>query len=257
MKLFLFFIGITMIFVSCNAPSEKSTKTPAVNQDSINTAQYETELLNKEMALLKDSIEDSKLDEKSLKANYLNERKKRIALEKDYAAETLITDSLTEVIRSKDKSLSMLSEKKQQKQVQNQEIKNLITNLHTAINQLRSEQQEGAVLQYFLPQFSIKHVKIDTDNLGHIAEYNHEDYKKHLKDLSKEKKSRYVIDYIKILDIETKENSFFNALYKLKMSLYENDNRKYTTNTMVSLTGKRIDGELKIASFSLVEFQYK
>lgn len=256
MKLSIHVLLITVILASCSSPSEKKAKEPKVNQDSINAAQYESELLSKEMELLKDSIENSKLDEQSLKERYFSERKKRIQLDKNLTAEKAIVDSLTNVNNNKDKRIAILSKNEQQRLAKDKEIESLISNLHTAINQLRSGKEEGTVLQYFLPQFSIKHVKIDTDNLGHIAEYTHEDYKKHLKDLTKEKNTRYEIENIKILDIERKEDNFFNALYRLKINSYEKEERQYTINTMVSLTGKRINGELKIASFSLVEFQY-
>lgn len=255
MKLLKNFILINIVLASCSSPSEKKAKDPIGNYDSINAAKQEAELRNEEMELLRDSIEDSLLDEKTLKKEYYSERKKRIDLEQNLEIHTHFIDSLTKVINSKDNRIATLL-KNQYKQPEDDEIESLITNLHAAINKLRTSEKEVAVLKYFLPQFSIKHVMIDSDNLGHIAAYNHEDYKKHLKDLTRETDIRHEIIDIKILDIETKENTFFNVLYRLKSKSFEKESLKHNINTMVSLTGKKMDGALKIASFSVVEFQY-
>jgi len=138
-----------------------------------------------------------------------------------------------------------------------QAIREMVANMHVSWKELPERKDPQQILNYFLPNFMTNQIDIDVDNQGHVAGYTHEDYIQYLEEIVSRKRFSVEFGDVTFLDIEVKDHEIFNVAYKCLLRSYKKDELTDTRSVIVTITGRKTDGEWKIANFSVVAFSYK
>jgi hypothetical protein len=135
-------------------------------------------------------------------------------------------------------------------------LRQLVHNMHASWKDLVSSSDPQVILDYFLPRFMADQIDIDSRNKGHVAAYTDLDYKNFLEEITSRK--RYSVEFgdVDFLDVTVKDREFFNLAYKCRMREYKRDVLTETSTVMVTMTGRKITDNWKIANFSVVSFEY-
>lgn len=250
----LFTIIAVFLLVSCNT---KQPKDPIITVDH-NTSESLLKNNEEELKALSQSLELSEEEyqdllvknEKTISKNQFYYRKIHLLqseLDSLQSVNNVLNSRLDDLISTPAPSISPYE----------QNLVSMVHRMHADWKSLPKEKDIDAILQYFLPEFMVSQVAIDATNKGHLANYNKDEYTKHLKSITNQKGYSYEFGNVHFLDIEIKEQEFFNIAYKCSMRRYKDDQRMNTNSILVTMTGKKVDGEWKIAHYSLVNFQYQ
>ncbi len=166
-------------------------------------------------------------------------------------------DSLKTVINSLEQQMAGSGHKVLSQGSDQQAIRQMVANMHVSWKELPERKDPQQILNYFLPNFMTNQINIDVDNKGHVASYTHEDYIQYLEEIVSRKKFSVEFGDVTYLDIEVKDREFFNVAYKCLLRSYKKDELTNTSSILVTVTGRKTDGEWKIANFSMVAFSYK
>ena len=137
-----------------------------------------------------------------------------------------------------------------------QAIRKMVTDMHVSWKELPERKDPQQILNYFLPEFMTNQIEIDVDNQGHVAGYTHEDYINFLEEIVSRKRFSVEFGDVSFLDIEVKDHEIFNVAYKCLMRSYKKDELTDTSSVIVTITGRKTEGEWKIANYSVVVFSY-
>ena len=166
-------------------------------------------------------------------------------------------DSLNTIINSLEEKTVGLGYKGPSPGSDQQTIRQMVANMHVSWKELPELKDPQQILKYFMPTFMTSQIDIDVDNQGHVAAYTHEDYIQYLEEITSRKRFSVEFGDVTFLDIEVKDHDFFNVAYKCLLRRYKKDELTDTTSVIVTITGRKTEGEWKIANFSVVAFRYK
>jgi len=136
------------------------------------------------------------------------------------------------------------------------EIREMIESMNNSWQKLFETKDENEILQYFAPAYLINQVSIYHDDSGNIQSYTHEEFPKYLKNIIKRKGYKYEFSNVRFLDIEIKNNTYFNTVYKCQLVEISDKNKKITSSIIITVTGKRMENRWKIGNYSWVNFEY-
>ena len=245
MKSKIIFFALMILIISCE--NKKSSSSSDENVDS-------TELLK-----LADSLElkQSEYDDLIDSVNTLN-RKSDLFYRKIHIQKK-------EIDRLKDENkifadvISKL-EKKEEKAVlskQEKAIQNLVFKMHSSWANLVKSKDPNDVLQYFNDKYLVSRISIDKNDSASVSRFSHDDFKDYIEDtILAEKGLSVEFADVDFLDIEIKDDAYFNVAYKCVMGTYKNDRLETTNSLLVTITGKNIEGTWGISSYSWVNFSY-
>lgn len=135
------------------------------------------------------------------------------------------------------------------------EIRAYIKNVNQSWEKLFVTKDKNEIMQYFAPAFIANEVSIYSDNSGNIKDYTNEDFPKFIKSITKRKGYKYEFANVRFLDIEIKNDIYFNVVYKSKLVETTNENKTNTSSVIINVTCKKINAKWKIGYFSWVEFE--
>ena len=137
-------------------------------------------------------------------------------------------------------------------------IQKMVYAMHDSWKQLPETKDENEVLKFFHPQFAVSRISIESDNSARLERYSHEDFKHFIQDeIIKKKGVAYEFGNVDFLDIEIRNEKYFNVAYKCIVRTYQNDRVFETSSLLVNITGKNDGGKWGIASYSWVGFNIK
>lgn len=135
-------------------------------------------------------------------------------------------------------------------------LQNMVFKMHEAWIQLTKEKDTEVLMKYFNPHFLISRIAINADDTANVSQFSHDDFGKYLETNILDKDGISIeFDDVEFLDIQTRNNTYFNVAYRCSMGTYKNDKLLETSATLVTITGKNIEGEWGISSYSWVSFK--
>ncbi|WP_152285629.1 hypothetical protein [Flavicella marina] len=136
-------------------------------------------------------------------------------------------------------------------------IQNMVFKMHDAWASIAKSKDPKEVLVFFNKKYLINRITIEADDTASVARFSQDDYEEYIREsiLSIDGFSVEFAD-VDFLDIEIKDDAYFNVAYKCVMGSYVNDRLHETNSLLVTITGKNIDGEWGISSYSWVNFKY-
>lgn len=138
-----------------------------------------------------------------------------------------------------------------------QEIRKLINEMHISWQKMIDTKDDKEILKYFAPSYITNQVSVYADNSGSIQSYTNRDFPKYLKSVIKRKGYKYEFSKVRFLDIEIKDNTYFNAVYKSRLDEISDGGEKSTNSLIITVTGKKVKSQWKIGNYSWVNFQYQ
>lgn len=214
---------------------------------------------SKELLMLADSLELKQSEYNDLidSVNTLN-RKSDLFYRKIHIQKQQI-DELSNENALLSKENRNLSEKTKKPVVSKQEkaIQNMVFKMHKSWANLVKSKDPNEVIQFFNPKYLVSRISIDSDDKASVARFSHEDFKEYIEEtiIAVDGLSVEFAD-VDFLDIEIKENTYFNVAYKCVMGTYKDDRLQETNSILVTITGKNIEGTWGISSYSWVNFKY-
>ena len=166
-------------------------------------------------------------------------------------------DSLSTYINRLEEQMAKAVNKVPVLSADEQAIRQMVASMHVSWKELPELKDPQQILNYFLPQFMTNQIDIDVENQGHVAGYTHEDYNLYLEEIASRKRFSIEFGDVSFLDIEVKDREFFNVAYKCLLRTYNKDELEDSSSVIVTITGRRTEGEWKIANYSVVTFSYK
>lgn len=135
-------------------------------------------------------------------------------------------------------------------------LQGMVFKMHESWIELAKNKDTNALLKYFNPKFLISRIVINADDTANVSQLSHEDFEKYLKSNIIDKEGYSIeFDDVEFLDIQIRKGSYFNVAYKCQMGFYLNDKLLETSSTLVTITGKNIEGKWGISSYSWVSFK--
>ena len=133
-------------------------------------------------------------------------------------------------------------------------IKTLVVSMHESFQELVDTKDNDHILQYFLPRFMTHSIMIDADNKGQVASFTHENYEEYLDGIGMLEGVDLSFENVRFLDIEVKDGIYFNVVYKCLLSANTEDEFFFENTIIVTITGKKVKKDWKIANYSVVSF---
>jgi len=133
----------------------------------------------------------------------------------------------------------------------------MVLKMHDAWADLAKTKNTKPLLNFFNTQYIVSRVSVDTDDTASVLRFTNEDFDDYLKEniIEQEGLSIEFAD-VNFLDIEVKDNSYFNIVYKCTMGTYRNDRLQGINSILVTITGENIKDVWGISSYSWVNFKY-
>ena len=169
-------------------------------------------------------------------------------------------DSLTSVINGLQVVNEALNKEFEEPPLSKDEkaIQNMVHQMHASWKNLMSNKDPNEILKYFTPKFSVSRIAVETDNTAQISRFSHVDFRSYLKgEVIGEKGLSYEFGNVHFLSTEIKEDTYFNVAYKCNMRTYKNHKVLEKNSLQVTITGKKVNGIWRIASYSWVAFKYR
>jgi hypothetical protein len=165
-------------------------------------------------------------------------------------------DSLNSTINQLEQQLAKSSPGGEEISADEIALRKLVMDMHDSWKELVKAKDPQVILDYFLPRFMANQIDIDSQNKGHVAAFTELDYKNFLDEITSRKRFSVEFGNVKFLDVTIKDGEFFNVAYKCRMREYKKDLLTETSTVMVTLTGRKITDQWKIANYSVVSFEY-
>lgn len=165
-------------------------------------------------------------------------------------------DSLLTIINKLEQQVANMSGRAPAPGEDEQAIRKMVHNMHTSWKELVITREPQEILQYFMPMFMANRINIGTANKGRVAAYTDLDYHKFLEEIIARKNFGVEFGDVTFLDIAIKDREFFNVAYKCHLREYKKHVLSETSIVMVSITGRKINDNWKIANYSVVSFEY-
>lgn len=137
------------------------------------------------------------------------------------------------------------------------EIRTMIEQMHASWQSMIDKKDEQEILQYFAPSYITNQVSVYVDNRGDIQSFTNQDFPKYLKSVIKRKGYNYAFNDVRFLDIEVKDQSYFNTVYKSKLIEKDAEGNQTINSLTITVTGKKLNGNWKIGNYAWVNFEYE
>lgn len=239
----LFLASITVLLFSCQPGKEQPKALDPV-----------------EIAQLADTLNLEENQYADLLGNKNNEQTKRDLFFRKIHLQKRAIDSLTTQNLGLAKENGILNKANEKPALTRQErgIQNMVHHMHKSWIALAKNQDPQEILKYFNDKYLISRITINDDNTASVSRFSHEDFQEYIeKEILGEEGLAVEFSDVNFLDIEIKDNSYFNIAYKCMMGAYKGDRLIETNSLLVSITGKNIDGKWGISSYSWVNFKYQ
>ena len=241
MKKTVFFL-ILFAFISSCSDKSNDKKTP------------ETVVKTETVYVVPDSLKEIHKNYLSLKSQVSTLQSQNTSLQITIAEKDKYIDSLKNVTPI---TKIVEIEKPEPKLSKNEiELRKFSKDVIKAWDQLAITQDQKTITHFFLPTYRANRVSIDHDNTAQISIYTEENFDDYINWVMKKKKWSYTQENIKFLDIEVKDDLYFNSSFKYKLLTYEKDKLVDVSTMLITITGKKINSEWKIANYSWVRFSY-
>ncbi len=180
--------------------------------------------------------------------------KQQVATDKQVLVDTTIVLKKKPVAKTNQKNV----EKESIISKEEQEIRELVNDLNLAWEKLIETKDENEILKYFAPAYITNQVSVYADNSGNIQTYTNEDFPKYLKSVIKNRKGyKYEFSKVRFLDVEIKDNTYFNTVYKCRFNETSDSGETNINSLIITVTGKKVKNQWKIGNYSWVKFEYK
>jgi len=136
-----------------------------------------------------------------------------------------------------------------------QEIHNLISNLHQGWENMVDQNDADEVLKYFMNEFTTNEVKINTENIPYVRKHNNQDYREHLDAIAEIEGLEIDMGTSKVYSIFVRDDIFGTQF--LTEIRVEHNGKTVMESTVLSLvSGQREDGQWKVGNYSWIRFEY-
>ena len=182
--------------------------------------------------------------------------KQMLALQSKVHLQQSDIDSLQTIINKLDQQVANISVRAPAPGEDEKAIRKMVLNMHTSWKGLVNTGEPQEILQYFMPMFMANRINIGTANKGRVAAYTDLDYLKFLEEIIAREDFGVEFGDVTFLDIAIKDREFFNVAYKCRLREYKKHVLFETSIVMVTITGRKINDNWKIANYSVVSFEY-
>jgi len=238
--------------ISCinEKPQNNQVEKQVLNQDSINS----------QLLKFADSLELSKSEYKDLLKENTN---KDIRMEMLYRKLHILqseNDSLNSELNQllDEKKKLAIPEQEPQRVLNSSEkgIRGMVHDMNASWRNISKTRKPKNILKYFLPKFIVHRIAIETDNEATVAIYTNEDFAEYIREVARKK--GFTLEYgdVKFYDIEIKNDIYFKVAYKCDLRIYKGDKLESKNSMLITIAGKHIEDQWKIASYSEVSFKY-
>lgn len=138
------------------------------------------------------------------------------------------------------------------------DIQVLVYTMQNSWADLTKSKKSNEIIAYFQKEFIVNYIEVDTENRGQVSRYTKDSFKDFLEkliDYNEKNNATYKFGSIVFLDIEIKDNIYFNVIYKSMINKYKNEDKVATRTSFITITGKKIETNWKIANYSWVSFE--
>lgn len=245
MKYCIYFLSIVLSVVSCKPKTKKKEAQQVAQKEFLQLADT-LELDQSEYEDLLDSVH--RLQKKQdLFYRKIHIQKKEIA--KLQNENTVLKQEIQKLSKKEANPVLSVAEKAVQK---------MVFDMHDAWANLAKNKKTDGLMSYFHDQYLVSRISIEADDSASVSRFSHEDFGEYLEETIISVDGLSVeFENVKFLDIEIKDNSYFNVAYKCVMGTYKDDRLQQTNSLMVTITGKNIEGKWGISSYSWVNFVYE
>jgi len=137
------------------------------------------------------------------------------------------------------------------------DIQALVYTMQNSWADLTKSKNSNEIIAYFQNEFIVNYIEVDTENRGKVARYTKENFNEFLEKGIKDKADvTYEFESVIFLDIEIKGDLYFNVIYKSMINDYKGDVQIGKRTSFITITGRKMDGDWKIANYSWVSFKY-
>jgi len=234
-------LSILSFLLSCN--NDKP-----VNDDTINkggNVEREKEIDSD----FKDSLSYLSAENKNLTSKFNLLSKQNSELLNDKKDLELLIDSFKI-------SVSDINQKKVEISKSAREIQNLSLDIMKSWAELAKTRDKKTITHFLLPNYRGNRISIDNDNTAQMSWYTQDNFDDYLSWMMKHKNWTFEHKNIKFLDVEIKDNLYFNSTYKYLLITSEKGKVVDKSTMMVTITGKKVEGDWKVASYSWIRFSY-
>ena len=135
-------------------------------------------------------------------------------------------------------------------------IRGLVHDMNASWRTISKTKKPKNILKYFLPKFIVHRIAIETDNEATVAIYTNDDFAEYIREVARHKGHTLEYGDVKFYDIEIKNDVYFKVAYKCELRIYDGDKLESKNSMLITIAGKHIEDQWKIASYSEVSFKY-
>ncbi len=234
-------LSIFSFLLSCN--NDKTVNNPTIHK--VDNVEKQKDIDPD----LKDSLSYLLTENKHLtsKLNLLSKQNSKLLKEKK-DLELLIDRLKPPVSDNKKKKVEISKSAK--------EIQNLSLDIMKSWAKLAKTRDKKIIKRFLLPNYRGNRISIDNDNTAQMSWYTQDNFDEYLRWMMKHKNWTFEHKNIKFLDIEIKDDLYFNSTYKYLLITSEKGKVVDKSTMMVTITGKKVEGNWKVASYSWIRFSY-
>ena len=135
-------------------------------------------------------------------------------------------------------------------------IRGMVHDMNASWRTITKTKRPKNILKYFMPKFIVQRIAIETNDEATVAVYTNEDFAKYIREVAREKELSLEYGDIEFYDIEIKNDIYFKVAYKCELRVYKKDKLERKNSMLITIAGRHIDDQWKIASYSEVSFKY-
>jgi hypothetical protein len=136
------------------------------------------------------------------------------------------------------------------------ELRKMIHSLNSSWVRMHKTKKAKEVLQYFNSNFLASWIMVEKDNSANAAFYTQNDFGNFLRDIIRNKGITYEFGNVKFFEVEIKNHHYFNVAYKCERRAYKDDVLQHKESVLVTIAGKKVKKDWKIASYAWIGFKY-
>jgi len=244
----VFLVVLAFVFVSLFSCTQEKTQTTQSKEPIVNNDSSEYQLMK-----FADSLELTKSEYQDLLEENTN---KDIRLDMLYRKLHILqaeNDSLSSLLNSLKKQNETPKKSFTDSEMG---IRGMVHDMNASWRTITKTKRPKNILKYFMPKFIVQRIAIETDDEATVAIYTNEDFAKYIREVARAKEFSLEYGDIEFYDIEIKNDIYFKVAYKCELRVYKKDKLERKNSMLITIAGRHIDDQWKIASYSEVSFKY-
>jgi uncharacterized protein (DUF1499 family) len=167
-----------------------------------------------------------------------------------------LRSEINQVLNERKKTKSVQTDKTYMLSESEKGIQALVHDMNASWRNISKTKRPKNILKYYMPKFIVQRIAIETDDEATVAIYTNEDFAKYIREVAREKGLSLEYGDIEFYDIEIKNDIYFKVAYKCELRVYRKDKLERKNSMLITIAGRHIENQWKIASYSEVSFKY-